>query len=395
MSFIQDYLTHTEALEAPKSFWEWSCYAMIAAVLRDSCYFEMGYRKMMPNLYVLLLAPSGADRKSAPFSVVEELIDNDLVGNTKMLRGQCTIQALQDILSQEDRHPKSKRQLKDGSVMLLAEEFSSFFIDDPKLIQNLTDMHDFRAEYSKKLKTGPSNTIRNMCITMLAASNQSLLDTVFNSSAVFGGLLSRTCVIVPDGHRPANSLLRVDLLAVELRKKNLIKQLGEISRLKGTFKITPAAEHRYEEWYVQLYASMRQHPDPTGVKARVHANVLKLAMILAASELRLEITLEDIETSIQKFHEISVNYLHFAQRVGTATDVEVASRLMEMLREKFPSPVMRVDFFAVNWGFIVMKDFDDLIKKLEIGEVIKVVGTQENTVAYYLTEKTIEQMRLK
>lgn len=394
MSFIPDFMEHTKELEAPTAFWEWSCYSLIGAVLRDNCYFEMGYRRIYPNLYVLLLAEAGARRKSAPFQILEELIDNELVGNTKMFRGQCSIQALQETMTNDETHPKSRRKLTGGSVFLLAEEMSSFFIDDPKLIQNLTDIQDFRAEYSKRLKGSGNSLIKNLCVSMLAASNQHYLDTVFTSQAVFGGLLSRTCVVLGGDYRPPNALMRPDLIAIGRRRAALTAQLNKISSLKGAFTISLEAEKLYIHWYERLYQSMIERPDPTGVKARVHANVLKLSMILAASELRKEINVNDVRAAIEKFNAISFNYTHFAQRAGSASDNEVATKLLEMLKDNYPNPVEEKQFFVLNWGYIDMASFQNTVTKLEKAGIIN-VSANGLKLSYVLASDYAEKMGLK
>lgn len=354
----------------------------------------MGYRKIYPNLYVLLLADSGARRKSAPIILAEQLIDNEFVGNTKMFRGQSSLQALQETMSLDEKHPKSQRKLTGGSVYLLAEELSSFFIKDPNLIQNLTDFQDFRPEYSKRLKGTGTTIIKNLCLSMLAASNQEFLDSVFTTQAVYGGLLSRTCVILGGDYRPPNALMRPDLDAIEVSKKQLIKELAKIAGLSGAFGISLEAEAIYVQWYERLYSAMIEKPDPTGVKARVHTNVLKLAMILAASELRMEINTEDVATAIEEFNTISFNYAHFAQRAGSANDNEVATKLLEMLKDNYPQKVEERQFFLLNWGYIVMAEFQNTVVKLEKAGIIEVVANGLK-LSYLLTDDYAEKMGLK
>src|SRR5665213_1423119 len=99
--FITSFLKHTEEYESPGSFWRWGAYATIAAVLRDSVYYDHGLRKTYANIYVVLLADSAEYRKSGPFQPITDLLNSDGLRNTKVIRGRSSIQAVLDDLSQD------------------------------------------------------------------------------------------------------------------------------------------------------------------------------------------------------------------------------------------------------------------------------------------------------
>ena len=58
MPFVEDYVSFFKDYESPTSFWKWSAYAAIAAVLRDSIFLQQGDLVTYPNIFVLLLAQS-------------------------------------------------------------------------------------------------------------------------------------------------------------------------------------------------------------------------------------------------------------------------------------------------------------------------------------------------
>src|SRR5574341_1265274 len=99
MEFISRFIDFTKEYESPTSFWRWSAYALIAAILRDSCFYHHGLYKTYPNLYIILLAESAEYRKGGPFKPVSKLVR--LLKNTKVIEGRASVQGIIDDLSQD------------------------------------------------------------------------------------------------------------------------------------------------------------------------------------------------------------------------------------------------------------------------------------------------------
>ena len=99
-TFISSYLEHTKIYESPGSFWRWSAYASIAALLRDNCYLKQGDRLLFANIYVLFLAESGT-RKGPPIDLSETLLSKLAI--TKIISGRASVQAILDELSRACR----------------------------------------------------------------------------------------------------------------------------------------------------------------------------------------------------------------------------------------------------------------------------------------------------
>src|SRR5258706_15849366 len=100
MNFSSAFIQFTAAYESPTSFWRWSSYALVAAILRDNVYFEHGLFKTYPNIYVILLADSAEYRKGGSFPLVTELLLHEEIRNTKIIQGRNSVQAVIDDLSQ-------------------------------------------------------------------------------------------------------------------------------------------------------------------------------------------------------------------------------------------------------------------------------------------------------
>ena len=176
MPFIDKLMDHTRIYESPSSFWKWSAYSAIAAVLRDSCYIMQGEGHLYPNIFVLLLAESGVQRKGRPIGLCESLINK--VNNTKVVSGRTSIQALLDELAYSETDPKTGNIKKGGSAVFIAPELAGGLVQDPQAISILTDIYDHKPDYVSRLRGHGKFKIDKIVLSMIAGSNGRLLKSI-------------------------------------------------------------------------------------------------------------------------------------------------------------------------------------------------------------------------
>src|SRR5438046_2271113 len=139
-TFVEDLLVHTQGYESPTSFWRWTAYAAIAAVLRDNVWLKDGDSKLFPNVYILLVAGS-AQKKGRPVTTAEHLVS--LVGNVKVISGRSSIQAILVEVGQTSTDSTGKL-VKGGSAVFFAPELAAGLVQDEQSIQILTDIYDYK-----------------------------------------------------------------------------------------------------------------------------------------------------------------------------------------------------------------------------------------------------------
>ena len=61
--WIEGYLKYTNNTEPPDSFREWVAVSVVASCLRRKCVLNWGSLIVYPNMYIVLVAPSGKARK--------------------------------------------------------------------------------------------------------------------------------------------------------------------------------------------------------------------------------------------------------------------------------------------------------------------------------------------
>jgi hypothetical protein len=389
MSFVSDYLEHTKTYESPTSFWKWSAYATIAAVMRDNVYRKQGDSNTYPNIYVLFLAQSGA-RKGAPINLAKSLIE--AVNNTKVIAGRTSIQAVLDELAHTETNNKTGRLIKGGAAILVAGELAAGIVGDPAAISILTDIYDLKTDFKHHLRSTGRFKIDRIVFNMLAASNADLLKEVYTQGAVNGGLLGRTFVIVPSEFRPPNSLL--DAVDNKESHENLKAQLKKISELNGEIHISDEARDEYNKWYKPYYTSLKSKGDKSGVLSRLHMGVFKLSIILAANDNEMSIRRCHMELAITECLSLIPNYNTFIMTSGKSTQAEAGALFFEEILAAPDYTISTKNFLQKHWSNVDSDLLSKLVLTLETAGLVQSIASG-GQMSFKLTNKAIETMEAK
>lgn len=388
---MNDYLEHTKKYESPTSFWTWSAYSAIAAVLRDSVFRRQGDIITYPNIYVLFLAQSGA-RKGAPINLAREIIQK--VNNTKIIAGRTSIQAIIDELAHTETNSKTGKLIKGGSAILIAGELAAGLVGDPAAIGILTDIYDLKTDFKHHLRSTGRFKIDRIVFNMLAASNADLLKEVYTQSAVSGGLLARTFVIVPNEFRPPNSLMDAVEDSHEKEREELYEKLKKISELAGEIHISEEAKRTYNQWYTPFYKSLKGKGDKSGLLSRLHMGIFKLSIILAANDVEMSISHSHMDFAIEECMKLIPNYNTFIMASGKSTVSEAGSIFFEEILTCDDYRLSRKKFLQKNWANVDSETFDKLVVTLEQGGLIQSIASGPE-MYYQLTLKAVEVMEAK
>src|SRR6266850_1042870 len=397
--FVNLFMDYTKEYESPSSFWRWSAYTAIAAMLRFNVYYPHGLGKVYPNIYTILLAESAEYRKDAGPKLVKELLKT--VNHTRILEGRGSFQAIVNDLSQEVPH-KNGVPIRGGGAIIIAPELAAFFVEDKQLIPNITNWYEFDPEYKESLKGSGTITVKNRCITMLAASNETYLREVYDDRAIYGGLLRRTFMIKPDETRPPLSFMYPGMTSDEMIKmltskydtKLLIDSLNEVKKLNGIVTRTDDAANYYHSWYNELYKKYKTHPDKTGVLQSLHTSALKLAIIIAASNYTTEISETIIQEAIVQVSALKGNYETYIMSAAKSDHAEIATTI---LIELWNAPNYRMSRKAIlfkYWNIITAEQMDTIIATFEQGCLIQ-QAPENNEVGYKLTQKCVDKFNKK
>jgi len=295
----------TEEAESPRQYFFWSFLSTIAAVANRNVYLDRGgIYKLYPNIFVLLVGKSGL-RKGVPVSIAKKLVEETNL--TRVISGRLTLPALiKDLGTAYSR--EGLEPLKDSIGYLVASEFASFLLDPREGLTILTDLYDsdYNKTWKNRLKVSGTDSLKNVNLTMLAAINPTHYKDYIPFNAIGGGFIARTFIVLANKPSHRNSLVYAPEKRIDF--PYFIEALTEIGKLKGEMTWHPEAGALYDHWYQKFSAQMEDlEDDRTGTLDRFSDSVLKVMMLFALMNKRLEIQSSDVTMALDCCSDLVAN----------------------------------------------------------------------------------------
>lgn len=363
MTWIEHLLQVTLESESPRKYYYWAGLAAIAGVVKNNVYLDKFYYKLYPNIYVLLIGKSGI-RKGPPVALAKRLVSE--VGNTRVISGRASIQAIITELRTARTFNDSGPPITDAVGFLTTSEFASFIIQDQQALTILTDLYDgdYNPEWVNLTKGSGSEKLKNPCLTLVGASNEVHFRDAVPDNALGGGFVARTFIIHADSKSTINSLTSAPKEVVSIPK--LAEYLRIIGQLRGQFKFSPGGKQLYDSWYQTF--SENEYSDTTGTIERLHDHILKASMLLSLSR-KTDLVLE--EEDIREAIESCQNFVPGARRVSMGGGKSVSAPgtavfLRELLGRKEHNHTMsRVEMLRKHWSYFDSFELDRIVESLE------------------------------
>lgn len=331
-SWLDLLVSSTNELESPKRFFWWSGAACISAIVKKAVWLDKFSYKLYPNIYVLLVSAKSGLRKGLPVDYAKSIVER--VNNTRIISGRNSVQGVIKDLSQQLTVTKPGEPTmiySDAQAFLCAPELDSFMVKDEQGLSILTDLyntHEHNKEWKNSLKSSPVESLKNPCITFLAASNEALLEGLIKDKDIEGGFVARTIIVHESIKRMSNSLM--------FRPQNLVSRddlaegLKRLNQAKGPFEIPHEVRVSYDTWYKSL--DEFQADDKTGTMERIGDHVLKVAMLISLAKSNdLIINMETLEESIDVCQASVVGTRKTTMGVGRAESADAAGRVLKIL----------------------------------------------------------------
>lgn len=281
--WITGFVQFTDNSEPAAMFRMWTAISCIAAVLRRKCLLPWGSLTFYPNMYVVLVAPSGARKGTAMgpgFDLLQEL-------GVKMTAEAITREALIRELS---KSTESYVDITTGvmklhsSLTVFSKELTVFLgYQNFQLMSDLTDWFDCSNMWTYRTKNQGVDVIDGVWVNLIGATTPALIETSLSHEAIGGGLTSRMIFVFEHKRGKSVALPWLTPADRELREK-LLHDLERISMLQGEFSVDTSF---IEDW-VTWYETQDENPPFNdnrfnGYFERRAMHLLKLSMISNAS----------------------------------------------------------------------------------------------------------------
>lgn len=269
------YLEYTRDSEPPGQYHFASALVAIASSLGRRPRVEWEARTIYPNLYALLVGPSGA-RKSAAMDKAVKLVRNAVGVNVLPTEG--THQGFAAALRR--RHQQTE-MWSDG--LIVAPEFRVLVSCDKQKSELhvwLTDWYDCPDVWERGLRGDASYILRNVCVSMLGGSNMALLRGV-PEEAVTGGFFPRMLLFVADDKRFWRARPKFNTALAQELTLRLQRQLLAVPETIGFAR---EAGDYLDKWYeVGVRADYERYANDERMQAwlaRKQAAVMKIAAVM-------------------------------------------------------------------------------------------------------------------
>ena len=169
-------MEYTHNSEPPTQFREWAAIATVAAALQRKCVLQWGeLERFYPNLYVVLIGPSGSRKGTAMRPALELLQELGI----KMASEAITREALIRELKQANAN---QPDLKTGtmhlhaSLTIFSPELTVFLgYQNKQLMSDLTDWYDCRDRWTYRTKGAGVDEIIGVWINLFGGTTPELI----------------------------------------------------------------------------------------------------------------------------------------------------------------------------------------------------------------------------
>lgn len=393
-NWIDAYVYAHDSSEPPTIFKKWAAVSIVASALQRKCVLNWGTLKFYPNMYIVLVAPSGKARKGVSMSEASEVLDTL---NIKITAEAITREALiKDLCnaSDEDIDPHTGEMCFHSSLTIHSQELTVFIgYRNNELLMDLTDWYDCRTRWTYRTKNMGTDEIVGVWVNLFGATTPDLLQTTLPADAIGGGLTSRMVFVYAPkkGKTAVFPFPTEDQLAT---KEKVLHDIGRISMLRGEFRVTEDFPEAWAKWY------MEQEDNPpfqdnrfAGYFERRPTHIMKLSMIMCAARSdSMIINTTDLDRAIELLGETEVKMPQVMAGVGTGSHANVLNGVMARIGNAgqitFGDLVYEFRYDADRW---LMNKIIETLEVMGFCDIIRSGSSEKNRVIRYREDPTRDE----
>jgi len=374
--WLKEYEYYTGGHEVPSLYHKWVGLGLIACVLKQNIWLDMGTFKLYPNLFIIVVDEAAAGKSHAIEKFGLDLLrkaDSKDASNNKLyiynqrITSAAMIKSMSQLYKDKGEH----------CVTVVAEELG-FFTDmsgDNMNISNTLiktfDNGDLASEtIARSLDFTP-----NAQLNIIGGTTPGSLKDSVGKKFLETGALSRMIFIhsedlsepMPFPRPPSGN---------KMRKEYLADDLNEFKLLRGAFSWSKGAIEHYEGWYRQTYKDLEARKDKLLVK-RIASKMLKIAMVLSvARKHNLVLELSDIIDAVAMRNEALNNYAYIDNKLMMNEWGDKIESLLTIIKAN--KRIKHSDLLRRCHHYMPLLEFKNGIETLHDAERIDIKIEREN-----------------
>lgn len=391
-NWIDGYLRYMKDTEHPIPYHIWNAISCISGALQRRVYMPWGMQKIYPNMFIILVGPSGVGKGESMKPMISIFKETGL----RMAPESITIEDLMRFMAESEFQFET---LEGGyethsSVSVFSKELVVLFGQrDVKKLGIITDWYDSDDTWKNSTKNKGVDDIIGVCLNLLGAAASDWFPQILPPSAIGGGLTSRIIFVVEQ--RKSQIISRpIYTEEHEKLKRVLTADLQRIAMdTVGPFKFTDKGMAAYEKYYIEQEEEVLKGiwpiRDPTfeGYCNRRALHLRKMSMIFAVARgSEGEVTEEDFAQSmiVLKNAELKMPYLFGG--VGKGIHAEVINKIrayIAQFKQVTRSKILRAFYQDVDAQSI--KIIEETLEKMGMITIERSANLEEAT--YTLREE--------
>ncbi len=392
--WVDAYLVFTTNSEPPVSYHVWTAISAIAGALQRKVRLLWGHETLYPNLYIVLVGPSGRCKKGTAMTLGLEIL-KEVTGVTivpeDVTRPQL-IRRMADAVS-TFTDSETKKIHFHCSVTCFSEELSVFLKkNNVEFLATLTNWYDSRDEWTYETKNAGVDKIQGVCFNMLGGTAPDWIPVMLPQEAVGGGFTSRIIFIVEEDK--AKTVPNHVLSEAEKKLRGaLVRDLQRIYNMSGDFRLSEEATSRYVHWYSDQDARIRNGEPPiadprfAGYVERRATHAKKLAMVLTSSRTSERVVqIQDFERALDYMQKAELRMGKAFGGMGKSLYAQATEQILGYLKDRRGRKVKRSVLLRTFYRDIdsgTMKIIEDLLYQMKVVKVE--INPRENDVYYTYT----------
>lgn len=338
--WLSGYLEYTQGSEPPLSYHTWAGISVIAGALQRRTFLQWGFETIYPNMYIILVGPSGKARKGVALGIAKDLLSTTPISMTsESVTREALIRSMKGAITNY-ADPDGKIRFH-CSITCFSEELSVFLgQSNIAFLSSLTDWYDSKDSWTYETKGSGTDKLQGLCFNLLGATAPDWLQSMLPQEAVGGGFTSRVIFVVED--RKGKTVPEHILSEKELQIKTGLEQdLERISQLSGEFHFDNDGRKLYVDWYTEQDRLLASGTLPVaderfaGYCERRSTHIRKLCMALSASRGDdLTITGYDFERALGILRAAEIKMYKTFGGLGTAAYSQATEKIINFIKQK-------------------------------------------------------------
>jgi len=253
-NWIDSYVQYTDNTESPLIYHIWCSLSVIAGALQRRVYLKWGLGQVIyPNLYTVLIGPSGRTRKGVAIGIAKEFlkaVPHVTVTPESSSGRQAMILAMKRALRNFNDPSKNNKIEFHCAVTAFSEELAVFLGQgDIAYLSNLTDWYDSKDDWEYETVGRGKDSLQGLCLNLLGGTAPDWIQSMIPQEALGGGFTSRIIFVVEEHKRKIVPEHTVTKEEYDLHAK-LSRDLERIALLAGEITFSPTAKNLYVNWYI-------------------------------------------------------------------------------------------------------------------------------------------------